>query len=164
MPGMDCAIQTNYRTQVHMVSNPCCCQFERSGCWKRGAFSSRRPTAWKPGGRSQRDRLLVDPEGGAAVPQSGIHRAIHGVSMPEQPDRSRVTMSNSWPCDARGFWIPGDAPQESHNTPLRGCAGEVCQVFFCQTSSYEFQNHHFPKGKNAYDDEPKAVAWNGGLM
>jgi hypothetical protein len=85
--GVDCAIQTNYWTQVHMVSNPCCCPFKRSGCGKRGAFSSRRPTAWKPGGRSQRDRLPVDPKGGAAVPRSGIHQAIHGVSMPEQPDR-----------------------------------------------------------------------------
>ena len=85
--GVDCAIQTKYWTQVHMVSNPCCCPFERSSCGKRGAFSSRRPTAWKPGGRSQRDRLPVDPKGGAAVPCSGIHQSIHGVSMPEQPDR-----------------------------------------------------------------------------
>jgi len=88
------------------------------------------PTAWKPGGRSQRDRLLVDPEGGAAVPRSGIHRAIHGVSMPEQSDRNQATRSNCGPCSARGFWNPGDAPQDSHNTPLRDRAALKNKAYF----------------------------------
>jgi len=37
---------------------------ERRGCGKREAFSSRRPRAWEPCGRSLWDRLPVDPKGG----------------------------------------------------------------------------------------------------
>jgi len=90
----------------------------RSGCGKRVAVPRRSPRGWEAGGRPCKGRWPV----GSA---SRNPWAIHGVSMPEQPDRDETApaVSSSRPV-APCFWHTG-------NPALVGLSGLSWCAFWC---------------------------------